>query len=146
MCHPKVRKKKKKESFVCKTTNKDNTPLLFLASLHKRWPGTVEKKRSSQLLPACHDCLSLAKKRPGGLQVPCGCKVTLDKEKKKQGLWEVKKRKGFRWPRANRPLTHTHDAVCDKGSMTLLCALGQRTELPVLRSRSSPNRRRSIRC
>jgi hypothetical protein len=49
MCHPKVRKKKKKESFVCKTTNKDNTPLLFLASLHKRWPGRVEKKKQPTL-------------------------------------------------------------------------------------------------
>ena len=116
----------------------------FPASLHKRCPSTGGKQPT---LYSRQRLLVAGKKRPGELQVRCGCKITLDKEKrKKEGLWEVKKRKAFRWPRANRPLTHTHDAVCDKGSMTLLCALGQRTELPVLRSRSSPNRRRSIRC
>jgi hypothetical protein len=145
MCHPKVRMKKKR--IICMQDHQQGQhPAPLFSKFTQKVAGDSRKKRSSQLLPACHDCLSLAKRRPGGLQVPCGCKVTLDKEKKKQGLWEVKKRKGFRWPRANRPLTHTHDAVCDKGSMTLLWALGQRTELPVLRSRSSPNRRRSIRC
>jgi hypothetical protein len=49
--------------------------------------------------------------RPGGLQVPCGCKVTLDKEKIKNKDYEnsrKEKKKAFAGPGQQASHTQTH--------------------------------------
>jgi invasion protein IalB len=94
--HPEVRMKGKKESFVCK--DQQRQPRSSFSQVYTKGAGNRENDVLSRL------------PRPGGLQVPCGCKVTLDKKKMKNKDYEnsKKEKKGFRWPRATGGLSHTH--------------------------------------
>jgi hypothetical protein len=110
--HPEVRmKKKRKKNHLYARPPTTTTPRSsFLASLHKRCPSTGGKKAANSFTASRGLLVAGKKGSAEDLQVPCGCKVTLDKEKrkKKQGLWEVKREKKRLSLAQGKQASHTH--------------------------------------
>jgi hypothetical protein len=130
------KRKRKRARTICMQDQQQpqHPSLLFFGKFTQKVPpgtgrGEGAKKSSKPGFSlSCQVSLVAGKKVSRSARPPRRCNVTLDKEKRKEKkrIMRIKKKeKVFAGPgQTGLSHTDTHDEVCDKRSMTLLCATG----------------------